>query len=351
MITSRPRSRSSAALGLGSAVLAALLLLGIFASSAFGTESPPENTKLPTITPTTPYVEFAVQGGKGTWTGEPTSYSYAWERCGGTCETIVGQTGTTYTPAQSDASKSLVFVVTATNASGSATARSKLSSAVTPSLSWFECGAWGGTGVFEDASCSKKGASNPYSWLRPSGNSTSFTAAIGEGAGETYKFYTTIAGSAVEFQCTSGQGAGTLTNTGSRAEIEGFNLTLNYCAVVKPAGKGCEIEGNKLVFNTLSGYSPESPAKLNPELRIEPKVGGNLTEFHIAHCVEPMSFLNGYHTFTGYFVTQVQSKSSTMYTSPLEWNLYMDGAFPTRLASGTALKAGGKYPVKLDTTP
>ena len=52
----------------------------------------------------------------GTWTGEPTSYSYVWQNELGS---DLG-TGSSYTVIPSDAGNSILCMVTATNAAGSA---------------------------------------------------------------------------------------------------------------------------------------------------------------------------------------------------------------------------------------
>ena len=65
----------------------------------------------------------------GTWSNSPTSYTYQWDRCAttsaqppttGSCTAIAGATSPTYTVQSADSGHSLVPIVTATNASGSA---------------------------------------------------------------------------------------------------------------------------------------------------------------------------------------------------------------------------------------
>lgn len=63
----------------------------------------------------------------GRWTNSPTSYTYRWLRCdadGTGCARILGETGQTYDVRTVDAGNALRVAVTATNATGSATARS-----------------------------------------------------------------------------------------------------------------------------------------------------------------------------------------------------------------------------------
>ncbi|MGZ6267349.1 MAG: hypothetical protein ACXWNR_02145, partial [Candidatus Limnocylindrales bacterium] len=64
----------------------------------------------------------------GTRTNSPTSYSYHGQRCdsntGASCSDIIGATASTYVVAAADNNHWLRVVVTATNASGSASSNS-----------------------------------------------------------------------------------------------------------------------------------------------------------------------------------------------------------------------------------
>ena len=70
----------------------------------------------------------------GTWTGTaPITYSYGWRRCdssGNNCATIANASSSTYVVVSADVGSKLYSLVTATNASGSASQRSALSATV-----------------------------------------------------------------------------------------------------------------------------------------------------------------------------------------------------------------------------
>jgi polysaccharide biosynthesis protein PslG len=88
--------------------------------------SPPANTALPTISGTT-VAGNTLTASTGTWSGSPTSYTYAWRRCdsaGANCATISGATASTYALTSSDVNFTERVVVTATNSAGSASATS-----------------------------------------------------------------------------------------------------------------------------------------------------------------------------------------------------------------------------------
>ncbi|HEX3456130.1 MAG TPA: hypothetical protein VHS03_16025 [Gaiellaceae bacterium] len=72
---------------------------------------------------------------RGTWTGPPKSFTFAWSRCDtdGACATITGATTRTYTVTTSDVGHTLVATVTAHNAAGATAAASPKSAVVPPS--------------------------------------------------------------------------------------------------------------------------------------------------------------------------------------------------------------------------
>jgi hypothetical protein len=96
----------------------------------------PKNTSLPTITGT-PKVGESLTASQGTWSGNPTSYSYQWQRCDAdtiTCFDVPGATGATYNVAALDEGFRLRVVVTAKNAKGSASAASNPTDIVQPAV-------------------------------------------------------------------------------------------------------------------------------------------------------------------------------------------------------------------------
>ncbi|HEV7528060.1 MAG TPA: RHS repeat-associated core domain-containing protein [Solirubrobacteraceae bacterium] len=83
--------------------------------------SAPANTSPPTITGI-PMEGNTLTEHHGSWTHEPTSYSYQWRQCnssGNSCTSISGATSQTYAPVAGDVGHTLRVEETATNASGS----------------------------------------------------------------------------------------------------------------------------------------------------------------------------------------------------------------------------------------
>lgn len=96
----------------------------------------PKNTEAPTISGT-PKVGQTLTANEGSWTGNPTSYSYQWQRCDvdvATCSSVVGATAKTYPVRVADLGYRLRVAVTARNAKGSATASSAISAVVAPAV-------------------------------------------------------------------------------------------------------------------------------------------------------------------------------------------------------------------------
>jgi hypothetical protein len=85
---------------------------------------PPVNTVPPIITGT-PAQGQTLSASTGTWTGSPTAYAYQWQHCdaaGANCVDVPGATAQTYLLSGADVSFSIRVRVTATNASGPASA-------------------------------------------------------------------------------------------------------------------------------------------------------------------------------------------------------------------------------------
>ena len=97
----------------------------------------PANTVAPTITGTTGIGDTLTEH-DGTWSGFPApTFSYQWRRCdsaGANCTNIVGETANTYVIAAGDAGYRLRVTVTATNASGFASADSATADVTGPTV-------------------------------------------------------------------------------------------------------------------------------------------------------------------------------------------------------------------------
>jgi len=98
--------------------------------------APPVNTAAPTISGTAQQGS-TLTAASGTWSGTPPpSYAYQWQRCdatGANCAAISGATTQAYVAVVADVGATLRVAVTATNASGSATATSAQTAAIAPS--------------------------------------------------------------------------------------------------------------------------------------------------------------------------------------------------------------------------
>jgi hypothetical protein len=103
---------------------------------AAASSAAPKNTATPTITGTAK-VGQTLTANDGSWSGNPTSYTYVWQRCQAdvaSCAGIVGATGKTYGVRTADLGYRLRLVVTAKNEKGTATANSAITSIVAPAI-------------------------------------------------------------------------------------------------------------------------------------------------------------------------------------------------------------------------
>jgi len=104
------------------------------AVAAATSSAAPKNTAPPTISGT-PKVGQTLTVDPGSWSGNPTSFAYQWQRCDAdvaACSNLVGATGKTYGLPIADLGYRLRVVVTAHNAKGSATATSAITTVVAP---------------------------------------------------------------------------------------------------------------------------------------------------------------------------------------------------------------------------
>src|SRR5712691_4106211 len=113
----------------GALAAAASVLVGIGSAVA---AAAPSNTSLPSISGSARDGSL-LTASHGSWTGSPTSYAYAWQRCdtdGGSCAAISGATSKQYTATSADVGHRLRVTVTATNSSGSGMATSRATNVV-----------------------------------------------------------------------------------------------------------------------------------------------------------------------------------------------------------------------------
>src|SRR6266542_310652 len=116
----------------GSASASSAPTSAVATAPAPASTAPPANSSLPAVSGT-PTVGQALSATTGSWSGSPTSYAYAWERCdtaGANCNAISGATSASYTLASADTGFTLRVMVTATNSGGSASATSAQSGLV-----------------------------------------------------------------------------------------------------------------------------------------------------------------------------------------------------------------------------
>jgi len=103
-------------------------------TAAATASAPPRNTARPTISGEA-RVGQELTVSDGSWTGNPTSFAYQWQRCDvdvTNCFAVVGATGKTYGVRTADLGFRLRVGVTAKNASGTGTAASGLTAVVVP---------------------------------------------------------------------------------------------------------------------------------------------------------------------------------------------------------------------------
>jgi hypothetical protein len=268
------------------ALLVAVAALASFSGSASGTETAPENTSPPTISPTSPVEGAAVTAANGTWTGSPTGYAYQWYRCSGTgtCVSIPGATSSTYFPLESQLGSTLRVSVTATNGAGSGSALSAATSAIVAStgpFQWYACKELGaGKGSFEDSACTKSGKGN-YDWIKLV---PGFVAGLQVSGSKPFAFGWNTSGVPIAVSCSSQSGSGQVENPGgiSPAALVGTTFKLSGCTVTQPAGKGCKVSGESVSTQNLKAAATESAKPRT--LKFQPTFGTQVLTFAMTGC-------------------------------------------------------------------
>jgi len=101
-------------------VILAATLAGFLSPNALAQQQPPRNTDAPSIDGTAREGQ-TLTARNGTWTGNPTGYTYQWLRCnagGQSCSPISGETNRRYAVRANDVDRTLSVLVTARNAAG-----------------------------------------------------------------------------------------------------------------------------------------------------------------------------------------------------------------------------------------
>jgi hypothetical protein len=89
--------------------------------------------RAPVLLAGSPIVGQVLTSSTGTWTNNPTSFAYQWQRCTSNCTNLPGATGNQYTIAAADVGTQIDVIVTASNAGGSASQTSARTAAVAAS--------------------------------------------------------------------------------------------------------------------------------------------------------------------------------------------------------------------------
>jgi hypothetical protein len=294
-----------------------LLLLAVTAglalavvAGASGTEPPPVNTALPTLTPSSPRYGQPVTLSHGTWTGSPTSYTYQWYRCetGGGCVSIPAATTSSYTPVQADVGHSLLGAVTAINGEGgSGSALTAQSTSTLPPPHWYTCQSVGkGKGKFSDQLCSKSAEGGTFGWVK-SGTSPTSVKMTGL---TPFSMGWTEAGVTISISCATQTATGSVVNSSANGpgSATGVHFHFGSCTVVAPSGIGCAANGGSIETVALKGTDELFAEKF--ATRFSPEFGATLFTLRIEGCSEGV--LDGNYNFNGSFAAISNESNSTL---------------------------------------
>jgi hypothetical protein len=290
------------------AVLVSIVVVG---SGTAATKVKPSNTQAPRIFGAA-RVGQVLTGDRGTWTNSPTSYAYAWLRCGGgggNCDTIGGANGLQYTLSTSDDGHTIRFRVTASNADGSTNAQSAATALVVAGGKPTNTAAPAISGTPQEGSTLSGSngtwANGPtkydYAWLRCD-NKGGSCATINGANKNTYVLTSGDVNNTVRFRVTASNSAGN--NTAASAPT---------AVITKNRGGGCPPGGNPDQVANIN-----SPARLLVDtLQSDPQVVSKGTRtltvrFHVTStCGGPVQGALVYSTATPYNQWAIPPEAST----------------------------------------
>ncbi len=133
----------------------------------------PQNTALPVISGT-PALGQTLTTSKGTWTNNPTQFTYQWTRCnasGASCSAISGAISSSYLVSTADSGSELRATVTATNGAGSNSATSAATGVVGGGVSVTTSSLPSGqVSSSYSATLAASGGTAPYTWSITTGS-------------------------------------------------------------------------------------------------------------------------------------------------------------------------------------
>ena len=182
-------------------------------------ELPPANASLPVVSGTAAANQL-LSSSAGTWTGDPTGYSYQWQRCaadGSGCAAIAGATSSTYRLTSADGGSTIRAAVSATNGTGTSAPAASAPTELVVSLPATtypplvtRSAAVGGTVFTTTGTWNTPISRFAYGWERCDAAGGS-CAAIRGATGETYRVVATDAGHTLEASVTATNAAGSVT--------------------------------------------------------------------------------------------------------------------------------------------
>lgn len=219
------RKRLSAAAG----VLALTVSLVVASAATARTGAAPKSTSQPTIegNAQNPFVGDTLTAGTGTFTNNPTSYSYQWQRCDPVgdrknCTNISGATDKSYKVVSADVNRKLHLIVTAKNADGSDSADSQatgvVSAAAAPKVNTrpsIKGDAAVGQTLTADEGDFTGATSFDYQWQQCDANGNSCSD-INGATGKTYGVRSDDQGRTLRVQVTGKNKYGSTTSTSDR---------------------------------------------------------------------------------------------------------------------------------------
>jgi Ig domain of plant-specific actin-binding protein len=261
-----PRRRRRRLTGGGVGLVVAALVAVLAAASGSpaaraAARAEPGNTAAPTIVGDVRQGS-GVAASTGAWSNSPTSFSYQWSRCDGSCSAISGATNETYVVTSADTGHDLKVTVTAENSDGSASEDSPTTAvAALPSGAPADEAPPTASGsarqgqTLTAASGSWSGGTISYQWRRCDTTGAGCSAISGA-TGSTYTVAAGDIGSTLRVEATAANGSAQSTAQSAKTDVVAAGTPPSNSS--KPTISGNAVQGETLTADKGS-WSGDSP--------------------------------------------------------------------------------------------
>jgi hypothetical protein len=218
----------------------------------------------------------------------------------------------------------------------------------------FECSTAAGTKEFSDEHCLIKGGGSPTRGHTLLSGAVAVAVSNAKTANSTTAsdpstLKGAISGIAVEIECPTVEGSGTLTNAASSVSGE---LALNYtgCKLLKPAGRGCIVKESGVVAEGVIASEPlkfTTVGQVAGRLKIQPASGTTFAKASIESCLAEKPPKGTYPVVGTLSATASGATVTTTEASVTAEGGFTFGGNPAGIGGSLTISTSGGVPIDL----